>query len=43
MAAGRTAVARFSKDLTVLADARVLGLLSLVLILIRALSGSGAT
>ena len=43
MAAGRTAVVPFSLDLTVLADARVLGLLSLVLILIRTLSGIGAT
>jgi hypothetical protein len=43
MAAGRTAVAPFSLDLTVAASARVLGLLSLVLLLIRTLSGIGAT
>ena len=43
MVAGRTAVARFPLDLTVLADVRALGLLSLVLLLIRTLSGIGAS
>jgi hypothetical protein len=43
MALGRTAAAPFPLDLTVLANVRVLGLLSLVLLLIRTLSGIGAT
>ena len=43
MAFGRTAAVPFSVDLTVLADVRALGLLSLVLLLIRTLSGIGAT
>ena len=43
MAAGRTIAAPFSLDLTVPASVRALGLLSLVLLLIRTLSGIGAT
>jgi len=43
MAFGRTATAPFPLDLMVVADARALGLLSLVLLLIRTLSGIGAT
>ena len=43
MAAGRVISAPVSLDLMVLADVRALGLLSLVLILIRTLSGIGAS